>query len=268
MKHRRTASRQYHDRVAGGYDAMYEGDPYWQFYDEITWTHLRRFLPKNLGTVILDAGCGTGKWGLKLAKSGYRVILSDNSTGMLERAAAKAEELGVAERVTIDRSDLADLGGITDGAVGMVVAQGDPLSLVSDARAAVRAMRRVLLPGGTAVCSVDNRWAGVDHYVEAGIFDDLDRFLRNGQTNWFTKREEERFPVHMFWPDELVTLFEGNGFEVLEVVAKGCLVRDRNAAMVRDPELRRKLVRLELKLGRQPSALGRSSHLQIAARRR
>src|SRR5213594_3623558 len=72
MARSRDRSRRYHDRMARQYDAIYE-DPYWEFHDELTWRTIKPHLPQNQSAECCDLGCGTGKWGLRLLKSGYSV---------------------------------------------------------------------------------------------------------------------------------------------------------------------------------------------------
>src|SRR5829696_2203494 len=86
-------SRRYHDRVARQYDAIYD-DPYWHFHDELTWRMVKPHLPRDLTAACCDLGCGTGKWGLKLLKSGFPTTFVDHSAAMVEQARHKAEAMG------------------------------------------------------------------------------------------------------------------------------------------------------------------------------
>src|SRR5919112_3151860 len=86
-------SRRYHDRVARQYDAIYD-DPYWHFHDELTWRMVKPYLPKDLTASCADLGCGTGKWGLRILKSGFPTTFVDHAAAMVEQARAKAGELG------------------------------------------------------------------------------------------------------------------------------------------------------------------------------
>src|SRR3954453_8871013 len=88
----------YHDRVAARYDAIYQGEAYWEFYDAVTWDHLKHHLPSDLSSPCVDLGAGTGKWGLKLARTGFSVTLVDISAAMLEQARRAAEELPESKR--------------------------------------------------------------------------------------------------------------------------------------------------------------------------
>src|SRR5512147_1618315 len=90
---RSNPSRRYHDRVASRYDGMYE-DIYWEFHDELTWRAIKPHIPRDLGAKCLDLGCGTGKWGLKLLKTGFATTFLDHSGNMIEQTRAKVDELG------------------------------------------------------------------------------------------------------------------------------------------------------------------------------
>ncbi len=90
-KSRRSSVERYHDRVAHRYDDIYD-DAYWQWHDALTWDYLKPHLPRNLEDRVIDLGCGTGKWGLKLLQSGYHVTFLDISREMLDECRAKIDE--------------------------------------------------------------------------------------------------------------------------------------------------------------------------------
>lgn len=58
--------------------------------------------------LALDLGCAEGNDSIWLAQRGWRVIAVDVSATALERAAAKAAAVGVAERIEFQRHDLAE----------------------------------------------------------------------------------------------------------------------------------------------------------------
>lgn len=94
---------------------------------------------------VLDAGCGTGRVAIELARRGLDVVGTDLDTGMLAVARGKAPELSWVE------ADLAhlDLGRSFD----VVVAAGNVLVFVAapDRAAAVAACARHLGPRGRLV---------------------------------------------------------------------------------------------------------------------
>src|ERR1700684_1329537 len=129
MSHSRKSdsSRRYHDRVARQYDSIYD-DPYWEFHDELTWRHIKPHLPRDANAHCADLGCGTGKWGLKLLKSGFAVTFVDHSGSMIEQTRAKTEAMGPrAKRATLLAADIVDLAAIESETISLSVAMGDPL---------------------------------------------------------------------------------------------------------------------------------------------
>jgi SAM-dependent methyltransferase len=257
----------YHDRIAGIYDSIYEGDPYWKFLSEITWAHLKPHLPRTAGARILDAGGGTGTWAVRLARSGFQVTLADLSSGMLEAARRKAAAAGVAERIDFVQCDIAGLEGVGDDPFALALALGDPISFCGDAKRAVRALARVLVPGGICVASVDGLYGGIDPFLERGEIEGLERFVRDGRSEWLARRQEERFPTRAFTPEGLVDLFTGAGFSVLSLIGKTVLPIRASRRLLEEPAAYVRLLRLERRLHTRPALLGRASHLQIAVRR-
>ena len=80
--------REFYEKTAEDYDKEYDA-PRWKLYHEIAWENIKRFLPKRRNGLILDAGGGTGYWAIKLAKLGYRIVLTDISESMLKVAERK-----------------------------------------------------------------------------------------------------------------------------------------------------------------------------------
>jgi ubiquinone/menaquinone biosynthesis C-methylase UbiE len=112
---------------------------------------------RHLGRV-LDVGCGTGYLGLGLAAAGQvdDLHLVDLSPGMLERAAANADGLGVP--ATFVRASATTLP-YPDGAFDAVVSRG-VLHHLHDVPAALREWRRVVRPGGPVLAlSEPTPWA-------------------------------------------------------------------------------------------------------------
>jgi S-adenosylmethionine-dependent methyltransferase len=254
----------YYDRIAHRYDGMYD-TPYWDFYRRVTWEHVKPILPRERSR-ILDIGGGTGIWAVKLARAGHDVTCADLSHKMVDVARAKAEEEGVTDRVKCLRSDLQDLKEFGEAEFAMVWAQGDPLSYVPDPVLAVKNVARVLKPGGLFVASVDSKFAAIEHFLERGRVEELERFLRSGKDEWLADRAEERFPVTFFSPGDLEKLLERRGFEVVSMIGKTVLPVRRHEKLLENKEEFRRLLELELSLNRERALLGGASHLEVAAR--
>jgi ubiquinone/menaquinone biosynthesis C-methylase UbiE len=268
MARHRDGSRRYHDRVARQYDAIYD-DPYWHFHDELTWQAIKPWLPRKMPASCADLGCGTGKWGLKLLKSGFDVHFIDHAAAMIEQVREKLPSMGPrAKRATLLAADIVEMPDVPSDTFELILAMGDPLSICSDARRAAREMARICRLGGVVIATADNKLAALDHYVERGNLDALEEFVKTGKTNWLTADDRERFELTTFTPASLKKLFEGAGFDVVSITGKTIIpVRD-NKILFEKPGAMERLLAMEEELSRDPASAARAGHLQIIARRK
>jgi ubiquinone/menaquinone biosynthesis C-methylase UbiE len=102
------------------------------------------------GKVVLDVGAGEGMIGFgaleKVGATG-RVIFSDISEAVLDRARAAAEEIGVADRCSFIKAGAEDLSAIASDSVDLVTTRS-VLIYVNDKPRALREFLRVLKPAG------------------------------------------------------------------------------------------------------------------------
>jgi SAM-dependent methyltransferase len=248
--------------VASIYDDIYGQSTYWKFYHDISWDHMRPYLPRDLSVEVHDAGCGTGFFGLKLLKAGFRVLFSDISLKMLDVARRKVEEAGYASKASFERIDVADMQAVDDGRFGLVCAQGDPYSLCPDRARAFRELSRTIAPGGAAVLSVDNHTAGYAHFLEKKDLKGLLKFHRDGVLTWLAEKSDERFPVFTFEPRELVRTAKAAGL-VLESMIGKCVLPVRTfPELLEERGAYKALLKVERKLGSKDANIGRASHIQ------
>lgn len=264
----RDASRRYHDRVARQYDAIYD-DPYWAFHDELTWRAVKPHVPRDLSARCLDLGCGTGKWGLKLLKTGLATTFVDHSGAMVEQARRKVDEMGSAKaaKAALIVADIVDLAPLPDGEFALALAMGDPLSICSDPQRAANAMHRILRAGGVVIATADNKLAALPHLAERGSLDALEEFVRTSRTHWLTADAREQFELTTFTPATLRKLFERAGFEVLDLIGKTILPVRQNKRLLEPRGAVERLLELEQALMRDPAAAATAAHLQITARK-
>ncbi len=264
---RADASRKYHNRVAKQYDQIYD-DRYWEFHDELTWRAIKAHLPESTTSACLDLGCGTGKWGLKVLKSGFPTTFVDHSPNMIEQARVKVEAMGPrAKHATLMVGDIVDLSALPGNHFALTLAMGDPLSICSDAAAAVGEMFRISQTGGVVIATADNKLAAIDHFIEQGDLDALEIFVRSGRTHWLTDDRREQFELTMFTPQTLRRVFEKAGFNIVEITGKTILPLRKHKELLENSEAVERLLQLERELSRDPTSAGRASHLQIVARK-
>ncbi len=151
-------------------------------------------------SVVLDLGSARGDVCFLLAPRVARAIGVDASPKALELAEGERVRRGL-ENVRFVRCDVATLDGIPDASVD-VAGAFDLLEHVDDAtvRQMLRALRRVLKPGGVFAAYTPNR----EHYVE-----------RMKARNFVLKQFPEHIAVRR--PREIRGLLEGEGWRVLEM---------------------------------------------------
>jgi ubiquinone/menaquinone biosynthesis C-methylase UbiE len=254
--------QRYHDRVARCYDDSYD-DVYWRWHDGLTWDLMKQHLPKDANAQVVDLGCGTGKWGAKLAKSGFAVTGVDISAKMLDKARVKWEPLSRDRSPQLIQADLADMAMIEGAQFDLAVAMGDPIGCTSSPLQALREIRRILRADGVLIASFDNRLSAIEFHLQSGGPDELEQFLKTGKTHWLTRDADEQFPIFTYGPTELRKLVAAAGFAVKDLVGSTVLPMRHYRSCLDDPRSRRQCARMEKSLCRDPGAMGRASHLHI-----
>lgn len=253
--------RDFYDKTAEDYDKQYQ-TPYWKLYHEITWRNIKRFLPKRKDAIILDAGGGTGYWAIRLAKQGYKVVLTDISENMLRVAQRKIETDMLEDLIETKIVDIRDMSCFPSNHFDMALAEGDPVSYCLDAERAVRELARVIKANAHVVVSVDGKYSMlffmIPRMIGTNKEDELIRFIR-------TSIYRKAFELQAFTPEELKALFETCGLKVVRVIGKPILTQSiprekRDEIIEKNFE---ETLNLELKFCDTPSLIGVGGHLEI-----
>lgn len=116
------------------------------------------------GRTVLDAGCGTGRVAIELARRGCQVTGADSDPRMLTTAQAKAPELSWAQ------ADLAELPDTVPAAFDLVLLAGNVMIFLEPGteERVVNEMARRLTPGGLLVAGFSLRpdQLSLDRYDE------------------------------------------------------------------------------------------------------
>jgi len=166
---------------------------------------------------VLDAGGGTGRVGVPLAERGHEVVIADVSAKMLQIAQDKAEQAGVANRITTVKTDICDLSELADDRFDLALALGDPLSYCTDAARGLAELHRVTRKGGMLFAEVENRFTASRSTGRRGSgWAELRDVLRTGQA---TMPDAPDFHIRMFEPTELHLLLQEAGWRPVHTMA-------------------------------------------------
>lgn len=180
-------------------------------------TVTRRLLDARSGETLLDLGCGPGHLTTELAEEAGddgRVIALDRQRGMIQAAASRAAETGVAPRglfVLGEATAVPLATAVCDGVVAIQV-----LEYVPDVTRALREIRRVLRPGGRAVV-VDTDWRSCVWHSADGPRTDA------------VLRAWDEHCVHPQLPAQLLPIARAAGFTDVEVHAVPLVETDTEA---------------------------------------
>lgn len=255
----------FYDEFAEEYDKELREHPFWKLYNQITWHSIRRFLPKNKNSIILDAGGGTGLWAIPLAKLGYKVVVTDISSKMLKVCEMNAKKKGVGERIETRKVDIKDMSCFKSNFFDMVIAQGDPVSYCGNPNKAVKEMSRVAKINTHVISSVDNRFNRYIHLLKEGKMKEAKRILKTGKGWFYSKGGKRAFPIHAFTPEELINLYKKHSLKVVKIIGKTVIMsffdREERKKLLANREYFKKILKDELKFCEKLHAIG--GHLEI-----
>ncbi len=229
----------------------------------VVWDALREALgsvPPAPAVSVLDIGGGTGGFAVRVADLGHRVTVVDPSPDALAILARRAEESGVADRVTALQGDLASLGDLVPaGSMDAVLCHG-VLEIVDDPAVALDTLAAVLRPGGTLSLLVNQRHAAVVARAMAGHFGRA-RALLDSPTSGGTDRR--------FTADEITAALDCAGFEPRAMHAVRVFVDLVPSSLVDlEPGAATALVELERAVSTRPEYLALATQIHTLAVRR
>lgn len=253
----------YYSKSAESYDKEYDTPYFKLLYDKITWHYIEPYLPET--GIILDAGGGTGKWTIPIAKRGLAVVLYDISKEMLDVAKRKVKERQLEDLVTFVEGDICEMV-FPENHFDFVLSEGDPISYCGNPEKAVAELARVLKPGHFFAAGVDSLFSMTRGVLVRKGPEEAIKLLRDKKLF----AEPWGFNCWAFSPNDLRQLIEKNGLEVIKIVGKtiAFVSRPETDALLQDEDKAKKLLELELMLCEEPSIVGYGGHLHVVARKR
>ena len=261
-----SAIEKHYNEKASTYDGVSQLF-YFKVYDTITWKYTEPYIPKKPDALILDAGGGTGKWAIPIAKKGAKVVLVDISDGMLNVARKKIAEEGLQDRITIKKGDLLKLD-YSDENFDMVFCE-HTLCFIPDQDKLVRELVRVLKKNSRIIISGQNRYV-LSLSTLNGNIDLATRILFRQEC--FSMKSDHSIKVYALSPNEFMDLLLKNGIKTDKIIGKGItmpLVIPTKKYWTKkySEKFLEKVLKIELDLCEKQDALSLAGHLQAIGHR-
>jgi ubiquinone/menaquinone biosynthesis C-methylase UbiE len=259
----------FYDEKAEKYDSVFD-TLYFKVYDAVTWRHIEPYVPDSPEAMVLDAGGGTGRWALKLASKGCRVVLMDCSLGMLDVAKKRLQTSTLQNQVTLRKCDITHTS-YPDETFDMVLCE-HALFLFKNPDSLIGELRRVLKKDAPIVISAQNRYVQALSAVSGKSSEDnmerANQLLASEEQEWMTKDGSVKVYTHT--PDEFRGILERNGLRVEKIVGKVVTMplRIRQELFMEkkfSPDLLSQILQFEFAVCEKPDALGLAGHLQAIA---
>lgn len=202
-----------YDTMAADYDAIFAAPGYRRAYDLLAGEYIASLMPPAPG-VVVDAGCGTGRWAVKWLAMGHRVIGIEQSPQMV--AQIRGRGLGDDFRLITASMDEVE---IEPGTVDLVVAMGS-LQYLADPAAVVRRFTDWLKPGGRVCIYTDSLMALVLELIRMGKAEEA--LLRLETHRGVFSQGATTAELHLYDSAALKALFEGAG--LVDVGCHGLLI--------------------------------------------
>lgn len=255
--------RKHYNEKSKTYDAQFDA-LYYKIYEAITWRYTEPYVPTNPQALVLDAGGGTGRWSIPIAKKGCKVVLLDISEGMLTQAQTKINKEKLQDRVIVKKGNILNLE-FPDETFDLVFCE-HALFLFSDPNLVVRELKRVLKRNSTMVISAQNKYPLALIYLP----DDPKKTMELISNQHYHKLGNMQ--VFTVTPNEFKEILEANELRVEKIVGKGITMPLRIQPDIffkkeYSDEFFNKILAIELALCEKSDALGLAGHLQAIARR-
>jgi ubiquinone/menaquinone biosynthesis C-methylase UbiE len=227
--------------------------------DYVTENNLVRALSTLNIRKILDAGGGTGRLSVFLAKQGFEVTLMDISPEMLESAHEKAHREDLPIRIV--EGDIENTP-FENQEFDLVMAEGGVISITPGPGKMLSEFRRITKPGGYVWIDYLNLlgWALLQP-------DTALRMQLAGVEEEEIYLGKNDFPFRMFQPRKIRYSLYDNGFMELNEFGNGILTNPMmEDDKIADPDFEN-LKKLELELSRNYNLIASAFHVEVLAQK-
>jgi SAM-dependent methyltransferase len=193
-----------YDALAATYEDHFAA-PHRKAYDDLAWEACFEAIGTTPG-VVVDVGCGVGRWSRRFLAQGHRVIGVEPAPLMSERAAALQDE-----NFTLLRERVEDIQ-LPMASTDAVVAMGS-LQYTADPAATIARCATWLRAGGVLCVLVDSLVGLVVELVRAGRPDEAMQRLCTRRGVW--RIDDQEADLHLLDATSLEDAFKQAGLEVI-----------------------------------------------------
>jgi len=191
-----------YDTFAPDFDASFEAPDHRKAYDLLAWEYLSRLLPPSSG-IVVDAGCGTGRWVERLLARGHRVIGIEHAPEMVN--VLKGKNFGPAFTLIAEDMESARL---EPQSVDVVMAMAS-VQYTRNPAEMIRRFASWTKPGGAVCVMVDSLVALVLELIRMNKKEEALLRLRTGRGVF--RVGSERADLHLHDSRTLVSYFVDAG---------------------------------------------------------
>lgn len=253
-----------YDKRAETYDDQFEKN-FFRIYDAVTWKYLEPYLPTSKDAVVLDAGGGTGRWSIPIARKGLNVTLVDISEGMLSVARRKVKESDLEEKIALKQGDIAELEYL-DETFDLVFCE-HALFLTEEPAQAVRELARVLKTRCPLIISCPNTYTGLLMCLKHRGIDTATEWLDGIYA--FIRDETGGIKGRGMTPLEFRKILQDSALNIERIAGKVVTMLGWPETLVGRTEMPQdvfqRLLEMEMRLCEREDALGLAAHLQAIA---
>lgn len=255
--------KDYYNKIAKKYDDSYK-EPFWQFYHDLTWRYIQKYLPENIDNCkILDAGGGTGNFSILLAKLGYNVVLSDISEKMLYCAQEKIIQEKVKDKIELIKLDITNMSLFRDEIFDLVIAEGDPISYCSNPYSAISELSRVAKINSHVIISVDNKIKFAKMEITKRNFKGAEKILKTGITDMPTENGDF-FPAYTFTLNDIKNIFKKYSLDIVFHIGKPVFATPE---LLKNKDNYERLMNIELNYSTNNSYVNYGGHIAVVGKK-
>lgn len=201
----------FYDNVSKGYE-----DHDNRVCDRIVEHFIIDNIPKNKTLKILDAGGGTGRFSEPLLKRGHKVVLTELSKEMLNKAKDKLKHYPYIKFI---KNSVTNMNELKDNSFDVVLMINAILDYCGDYNKAMQETYRILKKGGLFIATVNNRFIYCkSHELKDGNYELFKKNMKMGDRYIVWGGQEKGHISHEFTFNELKNTLNKNSFQIKKIL--------------------------------------------------